>query len=364
MTRGRHATATAALILTAGAVSGCGDGPLSPDDIAQEWLARAPDDVGMDASLLDRADAQAQAIPRFRSLLVARRGALVMERYYGGAERETLHDVRSVTKSIVSALVGIAHAEGLLPNLDTSMAVYLAGYALDTTDFDVSVRDLLTMTSGYEWDETTADGYNTWITASGDRAQYVLDRPQVATPGANFRYNSGAVHVLGVVLSRATGMSVPEYAARSLFEPIGIEQAAWETLDPGTVNGGSGIDLRARDLLRIGQLLLQRGRSGGRQVVPPQWVTTATSPFFPWRIDVGAQTNVSYGYLWWVSDAPPANTFFAWGYGGQFIYVVPDEELVVVTTTDWRGVSADVGADALEAAALDIIVNDVLAAAR
>jgi len=355
---------TIVTLVAAVLVTTCGEAPFAPIDVSSEWVQRTPAQSGMDAALLDRADEHALAIPRFRSLLVARRGAIVMERYYGGASAATLNDVRSVTKSIVSTLAGIAYDEGLLPNLDTTIAAYLPGYTLDAADSSVTVRHLLTMTSGYEWDESTADGYNAWITTSGDHVQYVLDRPHETPAGESFLYNSGAAHVLGVVVSQATGTTLPEFATSHLFEPIGIDSAEWEALDPGTVNGGAGIDLNARDLLRIGQLFLQQGLSGDRQIVPRGWVATATAPFFTWRFDFGAQQSISYGYLWWVTDAPDASAFFAWGYGGQFIYVVPEEELVVVTTTEWRGVSADVGADALETAALNIIVNDVLAAAR
>lgn len=352
------------VLLSSAFVSTCGETPFAPIDVSREWIERAPDDLGMDAALLERADLHARSVPRFRSLLVARRGALVMERYYGGAGRETLHDVRSVTKSVVSTLAGIARAKGLLPNLDTTMAAYLAGYALDTDDSSVTVRHLLTMTSGYAWDENTTNSYNTWILSGDDHVQYVLDLPHATASGAEFTYNSGAVHVLGVLITRATGMSLPEFADQTLFGPMGAGPVAWEPMDPGTVNGGAGLDLRGRDLLRFGQLFLQRGRSGDEQLIPEAWVSAATASRFSWRTTFGPQESISYGYLWWVADPPGAEAYFAWGYGGQFVYVVPSLELVVVTTTEWRGVSADVGADALAAAALDIIVNDVVPAAR
>jgi len=137
---------------------------------------------------------------------------------------------------------------------------------------------------------------------------------------------------------------------------------SWEPLDRGTVNGGSGIRLRGRDLLKLGQLFLQRGWSGERSVVPESWVDEATRPRFTWRQDYGAQKSVTYGMLWWVSDAsPPA--FFAWGYGGQFVYVVPSRDLVVVATTEWRGLTETTPL-ALAEDVLGIIGQDVAAAAR
>jgi CubicO group peptidase (beta-lactamase class C family) len=153
-----------------------------------------------------------------------------------------------------------------------------------------------------------------------------------------YAYNSAAVHTLGVVLQKASGTPLPQYARERLFAPLGIETVAWEALDRDTVNGGSGIKLRGRDLLKLGQLYLQRGWSGETSVVPEAWVDETTQPRFPWRADYGAQKSVGYGMLWWVSDAEP-RAFFAWGYGGQFVYVVPDRDLAVVATTSWTGLT-------------------------
>lgn len=318
----------------------------------------------MDAALLDRAAGRASEIPEVRTLLVARRGGLVLERYFHGADRGTRNDVRSVTKSVVSTLAGIAQAEGFLPNLDTTIAAYLgAGHRLDAQDSAVTVRHLLTMTSGYQWAETITE-YDRWITSAGDHVQYVLNRTQAWAPGTHWTYNSAAVHLLGVVVARATGMSLPAFANAYLFRPMGVDRVDWEPLDPGEVNGGAGLDLTAQDLLRLGQLFLQGGRSGDRQIVPAAWVATATVPQFAWRTTFGPLTHITYGYLWWVSDAPSTQAYLAWGYGGQFIYVVPALELVVVATTDWTGLADFDAGNELEAAVLDIIVNDVIPAAQ
>jgi CubicO group peptidase (beta-lactamase class C family) len=361
----RTAFAAAEVLLLA-ALAACSDAaaPGGTIDISDPWTEISPADVAMDSAQLDQAAAQAAAIPRCHALLVARRGSLVLERYFAGVDRETLNDVRSVTKSIVSTLAGIAHQRGLLPNLDTTIAAYLgADYRLDATDSAVTVRDLLTMSSGYQWNETSAE-YNRWRSTAGDHVQFVLDLPNAAPPGTSFAYNSGAVHTLGVLLEHATGLSLPVFADRYLFAPLGIHAVQWEALDPGTVNGGAGIDLRAQDLLRVGQLFLQRGRSGDRQIVPADWVTLATEPYYSWRRSFGPLSDLTYGYLWWVSDTPVDDAYFAWGYGGQFIYVVPGKELVVVATTDWTSIGDPATADALEAAVLDVIVNGVVPAAQ
>lgn len=347
--------------------AGCLDRPTGPAtlariDLSQPWLRATPADVGMDAAALLLAGQQAAALPRFRSLLVARDGRLAFERYFGGANASTLFDARSVTKSVTSALVGIALAARALPGVDVSVARYLVPpYALDAGDSTVTLRHLLTMTSGFQWDEETGPDYNLWI-VSDDHVQYVLNRAHRFPPGTFFTYNSAAVHTLGVVVQRATGTPLPAYAQDRLLGPLGVDTVAWEPLDRGTVNGGSGIELRARDLLKFGQLFLQRGWSGDKSIVPERWVDGATQPQFAWRGRVGPQLRVTYGLLWWVSDAAPA-AFFAWGYGGQFIYVVPARDLVVVATTEWRGLT-ETTPQALAAQVLDVIVAGVLPAAH
>jgi CubicO group peptidase (beta-lactamase class C family) len=270
--------------------------------------------------------------------------------------------VRSVTKSVVCALTGIALRDGVLPGTAASIAPYLTAVdTLDSADSAVTVRDLLTMTSGYAWDETNGPDYNTWIVAD-NHVQYLLDRAHAAQPGATFTYNSAAVHTLGVVLEDAAATPLPRYAIDHLFGALGVDTVAWEALDRGTVNGGSGIALRARDLLKFGQLFLQRGRSGDASVVPESWVDSVTRPHFTWRTVVGPLQRVTYGMLWWVSDADPA-AYFAWGYGGQFVYVVPDRDLVVLATTDWVQLTEITPAE-LAGQVLGVIVNDVVPAAR
>jgi CubicO group peptidase (beta-lactamase class C family) len=344
--------------------AGCSSDPAGPSavtdriDLAQPWTSATPADVGMDARALEAGASRAARIPRFRSLLVARHGRMVFERYFGGAGIETPFDVRSVTKSVVSALTGIAIRERALPSIDAPISAYLTPpYRVDA-DAGITVRHLLTMTSGYEWDDDR--DYDPWI-LSGDHVQYLLDRPRAHPPGAAFTYDSAAVHVLGVILQRATGTPLPQYARDRLLGPLGAEGAAWEPLDRGTVNGGSGLDLRGRDLLKLGQLYLQRGVSADRSVVPEGWVDATTQAQFGWRDDYGAQRRVTYGMLWWVSDAPPA-AFFAWGYGGQFVYVVPSRDLVVVTTTEWRHLTETTPV-ALAEQVLGVIVEDVVPAA-
>jgi CubicO group peptidase (beta-lactamase class C family) len=335
--------------------------PAATIDVSQPWASATPSDVHMDSVKLSRATNDASAIPRFRSLLVARHGKLVLEDYFGGTDAATAFDVRSVTKSVVSLLTAQAIADGKL-SLDSTVGDFLgAPYSLDAGDRAVTVRELLTMSSRYQWNENTANDYNDWV-LSTDHVQFLLDRAQ-NDPAGTFVYDSAAVNLLGVLLQKAVGQPLPQYAATRLFAPLGITDVNWEQLEAGMVNAGSGIQLTARDLLRIGQLVLQRGKSGATQIVPSTWIDDATRPQFAWRNSYGQQTNVSYGYLFWVADSPALPVAFAWGYGGQFIYVVPLLDLVVVATTEWRGVSSETDPVAFAAQVLTLIVSDVLTAA-
>jgi CubicO group peptidase (beta-lactamase class C family) len=328
-------------------------------DLAGPWPLAAPESVGLDPLRLEVAAARAARQPRTRSLVVARHGALAFERYATGAGPETPFDVRSVTKSVVSLLAGIAARDQSIA-IDASITPHLSTrWRLDAEDDLVTPRHLLTMTSGFAWDESTAAGYNAWVT-SPDPVQYVLDRPHSAPPAQRWNYNSGGVHLLGVVLQRALGRPLPEYAQERLFAPLGITSALWEPLPDDTVNGGSGLDLNARDLLKLGQLVLQRGWSGEREIVPEAWIAETTRPAYAWRRAQGPLPSVGYGGLWWVSDPEPA-AFFAWGYGGQFLYVSPALDLVVVVTTEWRSLT-ETTPDALAYEALGVIVDDVAAA--
>ena len=332
-------------------------------DIAQPWAKATAADVNMDEVMLGRAASDAAGMPRFRSLLVARHGKLVAENYFGGADSSTVFDLRSVTKSVVSMLTGIAVQNGKLANIDATVGTFVdAPYSLDAGDRAVTVRQLLTMTSRYQWNENSGDDYNQWV-LSNDHVQFLLDRRQT-DPAGTFTYNSAAVNLLGQVLQDAVAKPLPDFANEVLFQPIGVTTVQWEQLEPNMVNAGSGIKMTATDLLRFGQLLLQRGRSGSQQIVPESWIDAGTTPQFTWRETYGAQRGTTYGYLWWVAQSPATNAIFAWGFGGQFAYIVPSLDLVVVATTQWQGISAEVNPTTFAGNVLTVIVNDVLPAAR
>ncbi len=358
------------LILLSGAMllGGCGDsptspGPLPPVELAEAWREGPPASEGFRSREVEDAISAAGAIPRMMSLLVVRNGTLVVEEYFRGNHADSLNDLRSVTKSVVSTLTGVSIQAGYLTGLDQTLGEILPDAPFHYPEQRaISIRHLLTMSSGLDWFERGAVGYNDWI-LSEDRIEYLLSKRILAPPGSTFNYNSAAVHLLGVVLEQASGMPLPDLADDLLFGPIGIPRSRWEPLGPHH-NGGAGIDLRPRDLARIGQLFLQNGWSGERQILSESWIRQATAPVFSWRVNYGALRAVSYGFLWWTEDSPWGGAYMAWGFGGQFLFVLPALNMVVVATTEWRGVSADEGSDAVEEAVLGVIVNGLVRAVR
>lgn len=333
----RAATARRTLALaTLLAVAGCGepgrDGGRQHRLRDDAGVAAAPAPAptrGLDSLLLAQAFATAAELPRLHALLVARHGELARERYFRGPGRNGRANIKSASKSIISALVGIAIAEGRLEGLDQPVAPFFRDYigaGVDPRLREVTIGHLLSMQAGLE--PTSFGNYGSWV-ASRNWVRYALQRPFVAEPGGRMLYSTGSSHLLSAILTRATGMSTLAYAREKLARPLGFELAAW-TRDPqGVYFGGNEMHLRPRDLLAIGELYRNGGRHAGRQIVPETWVRESwvrrtTSPF----------NGHGYGLGWWMRGSRGRDVYFAWGYGGQYIFIVPSLELTVVTTSD------------------------------
>jgi len=329
-----------------------------PIKLAEAWVNSSTDAEGIENLSFIRARAESSL--RLTSVTVVRNGKLVYEEFFKGFKKDSLHDVRSVTKSVVSLLTGLAIQEGYMHGIDDPIELYLSPEKFALTDLQksITINHLLTMSSGFEWNENNGNAYNEWV-LSKRPIGFLLDKPIVNMPGSTFNYNSAAVHLLGVIISEATGMSLPDFASQYLFSKIGITSVQWEQADVNYVNGGSGIRLRPEDMAKIGQLILQKGWSGSEQIVNEEWIDTTTSPAFAWRRQYGVLGNYVYAGLWWVHDAP-LKAFFAWGYGGQYIYIVPEKNLVVVTTTNWIQASSVGAPFTTEQEALDLIINGIL----
>ncbi|HEV2131404.1 MAG TPA: serine hydrolase [Longimicrobiaceae bacterium] len=300
--------------------------------------AAAPATVGLDSILLAAAYDRAGQLPRLRSLLVARQGELLGERYYRGAAADRPANVKSVSKSVISALVGIAIAEGHLTGLDQRIVEFFPTQLRNDPDprkREITIEHLVSMRGGLE--STSFGNYGQWV-SSRNWVQNALARPMVADPGTRMIYSTGSTHLLSAILTRSTGMSTLEYARRRFAEPLGIRIRPWPTDPQGIYFGGNDMLFTPREMVRIGELYLNGGRFGGRQIVPEEWVRKSfrVRTRSPWN-------NHGYGYGWWIRQAGRFPVHFAWGYGGQYIFIVPELELVVVTTSDASAASRDGG---------------------
>ncbi len=303
---------------------------------ADQWPVAEPGTVGMRANQLEAAYDMAARLGALYSLLVARQGQLVGEQYYGRCTPRSAVNVRSVTKSVVSALAGIALREGILRSLDTPIAEWLPEAAEPQADpraREITLRHLLTMSAGLRWIENT--GGLRRLHHSPDWVRFTLALPSVNPPGQPFNYNTTLTHLTSVILTRASGMSTLALAERFLFEPLGVPAPRWKTDPQGYNIGGADLYLTPRQMLMFGQLYLQQGAWGGQQLVPPDWVRQSTHEQI--ALDRPGFWNVaytSYGYYWWLRRYHGHAAAVASGYAGQHVIVVPDLDLVVVTTAN------------------------------
>jgi CubicO group peptidase (beta-lactamase class C family) len=271
--------------------------------------------------------ASAKELPRLHSLLVSWRGDLVLERYYNGSGAARPANVKSVAKSIISALVGIAVDRRLIAGVDTPIATYFPELARDRDPrkLQITVEDLLTMRAGLE--STSNRNYGAWV-LSRNWVQFALARPLVAEPGGVMDYSTGNTHLLSAILTKVSRTTTWQFANEALGRPLGFTLARWPRDPQGIYFGGNDMLLTPRQMIAFGELYLRGGRAGDRQIVPERWIERS------WigrgRSSWSGQT---YGYGWWIRDLAGRRAYYAWGFGGQYIFVIPDLDLVVVTTS-------------------------------
>lgn len=299
------------------------------------WTVADPADHGVDPFLLDDVANRAQAeVPAISALLAVRHGALVFERYFAGLEPDQPINVRSVTKSITSTLAGAALRSDLLTGLGTLTGDIIPDripVGADPNVAQITLWQWLTMTSGLQWD---ASGDWQRLLAAPDWVEMTLGLPVVGIPGQTYVYNTGGSHVLGVIVAQAAGMPLEEYAEQVLFRPLGITPGDWMRSPQGEVSAGSGLEMTPQDMAKIGYLYLRGGEWDGQQIIDPDYAAAATT----WQ-SAGDATGgwAGYGFQWWVTATNAGHpAYFALGYGGQHIFVVPALDLVVVAGIERR----------------------------
>jgi CubicO group peptidase (beta-lactamase class C family) len=323
---------------------------VSRRSVSAPWATKTPADAGLDpaplAALHERLDATPEL--NMHAVLIVKDGALVYEQYLEGRDedwgadlgvvrfdRETLHDMRSTTKSVVSALVGIAMGDGLIRGVDTPVIDLLPEHRMADREAKRSIllRHVLTMTAGLEWDEsmpyTNPRNSEIQMIRSGDPIGYVLARQLMTEPGGQFNYNGGLTELLGAVVRHATGRGLVAFAQERLFAPLGIERFEWRRHANGLPSAASGLRLWPVDLAKFGSLYLHRGQWHGRQILPASWVDESLR-------EHSTAEHFGYGYQWWIprftAEGKPIEAFNTSGLGGQRAFVFPTLGLVVVTT--------------------------------
>src|SRR5687767_5452957 len=253
--------------------------------------------------------------------------------FYHGSE---LHSLQSVTKTITSVIIGVATARKEFPDLSTAVLSFFDTTQVKNIDDRkrrMTIRHLLTMTSGLDWNENLP--YNdpkndcTVMESSFDWVQYVIDKPMAAEPGLSFNYNSGASQLLSYIFRRATGKDIEVYAVQYLFSPLGIHEFFWKRIPTGLADTEGGLYLRATDLAKLYLLFLRNGNWNEKQLITPEWIKASVSPA------INVQPGVDYGYKWWLYSYGSNNANYAWtgsGFGGQLPIIIPEHGIVAVFT--------------------------------
>jgi CubicO group peptidase (beta-lactamase class C family) len=278
---------------------------------------------------LDAALAEAAKLTRLHSMLVSVRGEIVAEQYFNGTKPARLANIKSASKSVISALVGIAIEQGKIRNVRQPISAYfpeLLKNEKEPLKRGITVEDLLTMQSGLE--TTSNRNYGAWVLSS-NWVRHALSRPLVNAPGTVMTYSTGNTHLLSAILTKATGKSTWQFAQETLARPMGFTLAQWPRDPQGIYFGGNDMSMTPRQMLTFGQMYLDGGSVSGKQVVPEDWIEISLTA----RTVSRRESDRYYGYGWWVRELARHDTFYAWGYGGQFIFLVPKLDLVVVVTS-------------------------------
>lgn len=270
----------------------------------------------------------AAELPNFYALLVIRDQKIVAEAYYKGRSADDLFHLRSITKNFTSAATGITLEEGKIADVDASLQPYYPDL-LQGEKAGITIRQLLNMASGLEWDEER-EVIPLIEHRVPDPISYLLTKPLVDTPAVTFNYNSLSPHVVADVLVRETGTPLPEIVETRLFKPLGIERYAWTTDPKGAAWGGFGLQLRARDLAKFGQMYLNGGRWESEQLVPAAWVEQSERR----QIQFPGSTG-GYSYQWWISNTLDSPLYYGQGYGGQALMLMPEKNMLVVAFQEY-----------------------------
>jgi CubicO group peptidase (beta-lactamase class C family) len=312
-----------------------------------DWRTGTPESQGMDSAPLVQGAKRLAKLPQPFSLLVIRNNVLVFERYFNDSQRTDANNIHSASKTLLSGLVGIAIQHGFLTGVDEELVDILSPkFSLKGKRKRITIENLLHMNAGFAWteDDTEYDIEKTvnWV-------QSLLDLP---LRQKEFNYNTGLTHLLSAVLTESSGLDTCAFAEKYLLGPMGISVKHWGIDPQGYYSGGYNVYLTARDLAKLGQMYLNGGTWKGTSLIPQEWIIESTHNGIK-----SDHPQYTYGYLWWLLSSEEHSIYKMWGYGGQFVYLVPDFNLVFVTTADTTAEFTELDGD-------DFLVRYILSAIK
>ncbi len=303
-----------------------------------KWELSTPEEQGLDPELVAELYYNASQMENIYSLLIFKNGYLVAEDYFNAGSADQQVNIHSVTKSINSALVGLALEESCLTSLDQKMMEFFPEFEKrlrDPRKRDITIRQMLQMRAGYPWEEATPEG--TELLFTGFHTADLVNVPLAYDPGSDAAYSNLTAHLLGLIVARACDTELKTFADEHLFGPLGIEEGFWQTDWDGDYLGYSDIELSAHDLAKFGLMTLNEGEYNGKQIVPAEWVHESLQTYSEgmWTVRVGRNwDDNAYGYQWWSIRAGDYRYNLAWGHGGQQIVLLDDLDMVIVVTVD------------------------------
>ena len=299
-----------------------------------DWKTDIPESRGINSVASEEAYKRITSNGRTYSFLVVKDGYLVVEYYADGYDENSIFAFNSCTKSITSAVLGIAMDNGLVGDVTTRIAAYFPELEEDGDKEDITIEHLLTMTAGWDWPEWSTWNYMLapWV-RSENWVDFVLERNQLYSPGTMFAYNTGASQLLSAIIQKAAGIPEDEYAHAQLFDKIGMTSIHWDRDPQGVTLGGFGLYMTSRDAARFGLLYCSQGKWEEEQVVSEQWVNASTQ-----KHANGHRYFSPYGYHWWVDTIGVSGKqipmFYAMGFGGQYLFILPEINMVAVFASD------------------------------
>lgn len=337
-------------ILTSSSLSGCG--PMAARSAAVDymplpvgdWNLSTPGEQGLDPRLLDKLCREAGKLETLYGLLVIKNGYLIAEGYFNEGSIDQVSGRTSSTKSVTSALVGIALDRGCLQSVDQKMIDFFPEYAHEITDprkRQITIEHLLQMRGGYPDEEMTSNLFEVmFFQDNWGFVPHLVDFPLSSDPGTRYNYSNLTSHLLGVIVTRACGQDLESFAQEYLFSPMGAELYGWQVDDDGYNWGFGEIYLTARNMAKFGQMYLNGGVYDSRRIVSADWVEASLQRYSEkivrgWLTPRhGSFYDRGYGYQWWSSRAGKHYFWYASGHGGNYIILLPDLDMVIVTTAD------------------------------